>query len=747
MAAPDRPHPLGVHLDAGGARAAVYAAHAEAVQLCLLDRDGTTTAVVDLGGPTHGVWHGRVDGVTAGQRYGLRVHGPWEPERGHRHNPAKLLLDPYARAVTGTSHLHPAVFGHVTDDEGDPVDGPLVHGGAARIDEQDSAPHVPHAVLVEPPSADPDERPRVPWAQTVVYEAHVRGLTMRHPDVPEAIRGTYAALGHPAVTSYLRALGVTTLELLPVQAIGHEPALLRRGTANYWGYNTLGFFAPEARYASEGARRHGPAAVLGELREAVRALHVAGLEVLLDVVYNHTAEGGSDGPTLSWRGLDAASYYRLDGRGRDVDLTGCGNTLDFAHPRVVQMTLDSLRYWVQAFGIDGFRFDLAPALARGRDGYDPEHPFLVAARTDPVLADVKLVAEPWDLGPHGWRTGQFPPPFAEWNDRFRDGARGFWLADVGELARGESRGHGVRDLATRLAGSADLFARGAAADSTLRGPLASVSFVTAHDGFTLADTVAYERKHNAANGEGSTDGHDDNRTWNHGVEGPTDDGTVLGARRRSMRNLLATLALATGVPMITAGDEAGRTQRGNNNAYCLDDETTWLDWDLAPWQRDLLATTRELLRLRREYPALRQSRFFDGRPVYPDGTTDLAWFADDGTPMDHDRWHDTGVRTVQMYLHGAPVDHQSVLVVVHGRLDTTTVTLPGRPWGGGYSSLLDTADETPHPSDGELPPGAELEVAGPSVRVYAVRPDPPSRLDFLRDQALRYTPGEVYRSA
>jgi len=713
-------NPLGVHLVDGGAHAAVYAAHAEAVQVCLLDDAGATTRTVDLAAPTHGVWTGRLDGVTAGQRYGLRVHGPWDAARGHRHNPAKLLIDPYARALTGGLTLHPAVFGHVTDDDGAPVDGRADHGGTARLDEQDSAPHVPHAVLVEPPTADPAGRPRVPWADTVIYEAHVRGLTMTHPDVPEAIRGTYAALGHPAVTTHLRDLGVTTLELLPVHAIGDEVALLRSGRRNYWGYNTLSFFAPEPRYAMASARQAGPAAVLEELADAVAALHAAGIEVVLDVVYNHTAEGGTDGPTLSWRGLDAASYYRLDGRGRDVDLTGCGNTLDFAHPRVVQMALDSLRYWVQAFGVDGFRFDLAPALARGRDGFDADHPFLVAARTDPVLADVKLIAEPWDLGPHGWRTGQFPPPFAEWNDAFRDGVRTFWLADAGGAAR-EGDGHGVRDLATRLAGSVDLFAHGASPDSSLRGPLASINFVTAHDGFTLADAVAHERRRNWSNGEENTDGHGDNRTWNHGVEGPTDDEQVLAARRRSMRNLLATLALSTGVPMLTAGDEVGRTQGGNNNAYSTDDETTWLDWDPQPWQQDLLATTRELLRLRRAYPALRQSRFFDGRPVHPDDTTDLAWFTDDATPMDHERWHHPGVRTVQMYLHGEGVGHDSVLVVVHGGHEPVAVHLPTQPWATSYRLLLDTSHETPSPRGAELEPGADVRLRPLSLQVYVAR--------------------------
>ncbi len=425
-------------------------------------------------------------------------------------------------------------------------------------DDRDSAPFVPRSVvLADGFDWGDDRRPDVPWSQTVVYEAHVRGLTQRLPGVPEHLRGTYAGLAHPATVEHLTSLGVTTVELLPVHAFTHEPALARRGARNYWGYNTLSFFAPHAAYASVA----DPAAVLREVKGMVRLLHQAGLEVVLDVVYNHTAEQGREGATLSWRGLDNQAYYRLDDNGRDVDVTGCGNTLDLCHPRAVQLALDSLRYWAEQVHVDGFRFDLATALARGRDdAFDPDHPFLVALRTDPVLSRLKLVAEPWDVGPHGWRTGQFPPPMAEWNDRFRDTVRTFWLADAARAARGEP-GHGVRELATRLSGSQDLFGVGD------RGPLASVNYLAAHDGFTVADTTAYERKHNEANGEGNRDGHDDNRSWNHGVEGDSEVPAVVAARRRSIRSLLGTLLLSTGVPMLAAGDELGRTQGGNNNAY------------------------------------------------------------------------------------------------------------------------------------------------------------------------------------
>ncbi len=735
------PWPLGVHLGAegDGARAAVFAAHAEAVEVCLFEgpageppRDEQR---VTLPHCTDGVWHGLVPGARAGQRYGLRVHGPWDPDEGHRHNPAKVLLDPYARLIEGETNWGQAVFGHAVDDQWRPVDGHPTHGGARHIDPTDSAGAVPLGVLVPPHAPATSSElgsPAHRWDRTVVYEAHLRGLTMRHPAVPEGQRGTWAGLAHPAVVEYLVGLGVTAVELLPVFAIGDEAALVRRGTRNYWGYNTLSFFAPEPRYVSAAARVQGPAAVLGEVSTAVQTLHAAGLEVLLDVVYNHTCEAGADGPTLSWRGLDNASYYRLDEHGRDVDVTGCGNTLDFSHPRVVAMALDSLRYWVQTFGVDGFRFDLAPALARGggrREGYDPDHPFLVAARTDPVLQRTKLVAEPWDLGTHGWRTGQFPPPFAEWNDRFRDGVRSFWLADVASTrAHWSSAGHprprgDLSELATRMAGSSDYFSVARSADLVTRSAWASVNFVTAHDGFTLADTVAYEQKHNEANGEGNRDGHSDNRTWNHGVEGVSDDAQLLAERRASVRALLGTLLLSTGTPMLTAGDERYRSQGGNNNAYCIDDETTWLDWSDAPEADDLTAHLHALLDLRRRHAVLRRAHRPDGRQVHTDGTTDLAWFGPDGTRMDDDRWHEPSLRTLAMFLHGEPVRSDSVLVLVQGQHEPVEVTLPGPPWASRWELLWDSGVERP---DGLVQvsdlPGEAVTVAARTVRLYRARP-------------------------
>ena len=700
----------------------MFASHADRVEVCLVEGDGSVSRTVHLPERTEGVWHGFLPDVRPGQRYGLRVHGAWDPDRGHRHNPAKLLLDPYARAVEGEIAWSQGVFGHAVDESLHPVDGEARHGGTRRLDASDSLGHVPLGVVTQAPVADGARRPRVPWGDTVVYEAHLRGLTARHPDVPAELRGTWAGLAHPAVVGYLVDLGVTAVELLPVFAIGDEPALVRRGMRNYWGYSTLSFFAPEPRYATEAARAGGGAAVVAEVAAAVEALHDAGLEVLLDVVYNHTCEGGAAGPTLSFRGIDNASYYRLDDHGRDVDVTGCGNTLDFSHPRVVQLALDSLRYWVQAYGVDGFRFDLAPALARGGsahgDAYDPDHPFLVATRTDPVLCDAKLVAEPWDLGTHGWRTGQFPPPWAEWNDRFRDDVRTFWLADAApHRAGGTSE---LRHVATRLAGSSDHFGTSASADRVERPNSASVNFATAHDGFTLADALAYEHKHNEANGENNSDGSSDNRTWNHGVEGDTDDEAVLAARAGSARAVLATLVLAVGTPMVTAGDELGRTQRGNNNAYCLDDETVWVDWATA--DTDLTAHVRALLRLRRDQPVLRQGRRFTGRPVHADGTTDLAWFAPDGALMDSERWHDHDLRTLQMYLHGGDAGGDSLLVVVNGSAHPVPVRLPAGPWATGYTMLWTSATASPvDPPEASLTPG-DLRTS-PQRSVQVLRAD------------------------
>ncbi|WP_265521943.1 glycogen debranching protein GlgX [Oerskovia flava] len=731
--------PLGVHVTDGGVDVAVLASHATAVDLCLID-DGSPAGFserrVPLEGPTYGVWHAHVPGVHEGQRYGFRVHGPWDPAAGLRHNPAKLLVDPYARGLVGELDHDPAVCGHVAT--GDPRDGGLSGDAYGPADDRDSLPHVPHSVVVAPRDHHPPvRRPHVPWADTVVYEAHVRGLTHGLEALPPELRGTYAGLAHPATIEHLHSLGVTTLELLPIHAFASEQHLVAKGLTNYWGYSTLGFFAPHAPYATRAAREAGPSAVLDEVRGMVHLLHEAGIEVLLDVVYNHTCEGGPDGLHVSWRGLDNAVYYLHDGSAPATlaDVTGTGNTLDFRRPRVIQMALDSLRFWAEEVGVDGFRFDLAVTLGRGEHGYDPNHPFLVALQTDPVLSGLKLVAEPWDVGPGGWRTGQFPPPFAEWNDRFRDATRQFWLADAREASHGR-QGHGVRELATRLAGSADLF--GHSDPPLVRGPVASVNYVTAHDGFTLADLVAYEHKRNEANGEDGRDGTNDNRSWNHGFEGRLDtvaSGTeahlepgveIAPLRRRSIRNLLATLILAAGTPMLTAGDESGRSQRGNNNAYAQDNEISWVSWDLSPWRQDLRATTAHLLALRREHPALRADSFFLGQPRHTvtERVPDLAWFTAVGTVVDHDTWHDPATRTLQMIRTAPVAGARDVLVVLNGSLDAVPATLANaRSEPVGWELVWDSNWE--HPDDREssngdlhVQAGDEVQLEPLSVHVY-----------------------------
>ncbi|MGO0574943.1 glycogen debranching protein GlgX [Ornithinimicrobium panacihumi] len=655
----DTPPPLGITRNGAGTEIAVLARHATGVEVCIFDGDGERR--IPLTRNAYGIWWDTVEELTPGTRYGLRVDGPWEPYEGHRHNRDKLLLDPYGQSVDGSVEWAPELYGHTVDKHG--------HGDPELRDARDSAAYLPRNVVVDHDSFDwgEDRLPTTRWTDTVIYEAHVKGLTMRHPDVPPELRGTYAALGHPAVIDHLLSLGVTSVELLPIHAYASEPALVRQGLVNYWGYNTLGFFAPHPGYAAA----KDPQGVVDEVKGAVKALHAAGLEVLLDVVYNHTAEQSAwSGPTLSWRGIDNRTYYRLDARGRDIDVTGCGNTLDLRQPMVARMVLDSLRHWVDEYHVDGFRFDLAPALARGKDdAYDRDHAFHVALQTDPVLSRVKLIAEPWDVGVHGWRTGQFPAPFAEWNDRYRDSARSFWLADVGRQLAGRP-GHGVRELATRLAGSADLFTE------ENRGPIASVNFVTAHDGFTMADLTAYEQKDNYANGEDNRDGHGDNRSWNHGVEGPTDDPTVLANRNRSIRNLMATLLMSTGVPMVLAGDEMGRTQDGNNNAYCQDNQITWLRWDLKPWQEDLLADTRELVALRRELHALRPRQFplFDAQP----GRTRLRWFDEWAGVLGEEDWLDPWRRNVvavhDTLHHGE--GRQAVALVLNAGPDRLEIVAP-----------------------------------------------------------------------
>ena len=701
---PGQPWPLGATWHGEGTNFAVFSETAEAVDLCLFDQAGSERRLRLPDVSAH-VWHGYVPDVGPGQRYGYRVHGPYEPDSGLRHNPAKLLLDPYAHAIEGRVDWDPAVFGYRA-------------GGDDTVpDERDSAPHVPRSVVVHDsfPWGD-DRRPNVPWADTVIYEAHVRGFTMRHPEVPEHQRGTYAAMGSPVVVDYLRQLGVTTVELLPVHQFVAEHGLVERGLTNYWGYSTIGFFAPEARYATSSAGGQQ----VQEFKAMVRNLHAAGIEVILDVVYNHTAEGSHLGPTLSFRGLDNRAYYRtVDQIPRFyMDYTGTGNTLNVRHPQVLALIMDSLRYWVQEMHVDGFRFDLASALARSFHEVDRLSAFFDLIHQDPVVSRVKLIAEPWDLGEGGYQVGNFPVLWTEWNGRYRDTMRDFW--------RGAPTG--VADIAYRLTGSSDLY------QSDGRRPYASINFVTAHDGFTLGDLVSYNDKHNQANGEGNRDGTDDNRSWNCGAEGPTDNPEVTDLRERQTRNFLASLLLSQGVPMLLAGDEIGRTQGGNNNAYCQDNETSWVDWDLDLERVALLDFTRTLISLRRRHPVFRRRRFFHGQAIYGSRVKDIGWFTPDGVEMDEERWRAPDISTLGVFLNGDEIPDRgprgerivdvSYLLLLNGGGEPALFTLPGHPWGKEYELVADTGLAFVLPSGAEAPSyqsGEELSMASRSLAVLRKR--------------------------
>ncbi|SDM20037.1 glycogen debranching protein GlgX [Streptomyces wuyuanensis] len=712
---PGAPTPLGARYRVGpdgvaGTNFALWAGGAEAVDLCLFDESGAEVRL-PLTELTHEIRHGFVPGVGPGQRYGFRVHGRWDPWTGARWNPAKLLLDPYARAVDGEYALPPEVYGHVRD-------WPQQHVADTVRDDRDSAPYVPKGVVVHDDAPDDewadDRRPKTPWADSVIYELHVRGFTKLHPGIPPELRGTYAGLAHPAAIGHLVRLGVTAVELLPVHQFAHEDHLLRRGLRNHWGYNSIGYFAPHAGYSASGTGGQQ----VGEFKRMVRALHEAGIEVILDVVYNHTAEAGELGPTLSLKGVDNRGYYRLqpDAR-RYADYTGCGNTLHVVQPQVLRLITDSLRYWVTEMGVDGFRFDLAAALARSMHDVDMLSPFLAVIAQDPVLRRVKLIAEPWDVGNGGYQVGAFPPLWTEWNDRYRDAVRDFWRGALPDL----------RDLGYRVSGSSDLYAWGG------RRPYASVNFVTAHDGFTLRDLVSYERKHNEANGEGNRDGTNDNRAWNCGVEGETDDPAVNALRRRQIRNLLTTLLLSTGVPMLVAGDEMGRTQGGNNNAYCQDNEIGWLDWSLPdrPGPRGLLALTSRLLALRGAHPVLRRRAFFSGRPQTADGLRDLAWFTTRGTEMTEQDWYAPS-STLALFLsgrdipgrdaRGAQVTDDSFLTILHAAGRPTSFQLPGPPWAEEYELVVDTSLEDQSAAPGTVYRGGErVTVPERSVLLLRVR--------------------------
>jgi glycogen operon protein len=669
---PGESYPLGATWDGEGVNFALFSENATAVELCLYEgaAGDRELARVELKERTDLVWHVYVPHLAPGQRYAYRVHGPYDPGGGHRFNPAKLLLDPYARAIDGEVVVNETMFAY-----------PLGHpeGDLVR-DDRDSGPFMPKCVVLAPADKRQVERLALAWNGEPIYELHVKGFTRLNPDVPEPLRGTYAALASQPVLAYLERLGVRSVELMPVHQFVVEMHLRERGLTNYWGYNSIGFFAPDPRYSSRGAS----GGQVEEFRAMVRALHEAGIEVILDVVYNHTAEGNHLGPTLSFRGIDNASYYRLSSQDPRyyVDYTGCGNTLNMLNPRPLQIIMDSLRYWALEIGVDGFRFDLASALARGLHEVDRLHAFFDIIHQDPVISRLKLIAEPWDVGEGGYQVGNFPPLWSEWNGRYRDTVRDFW--------RGADRTLG--ELAFRFTGSSDLYQ----ADG--RRPFASVNFVTAHDGFTLRDLVSHDEKHNEANGEGGRDGENENRSWNCGVEGPTDDPGVSALRRRQQRNFLATLLLSQGVPMLLAGDESGRTQGGNNNAYGQDNEISWLDWKSA--DRGLYDFVRKLIALRRQHPTFRRRRWFHGRDIHGERVHDLAWFTVEGNPMSEEHWGEGFAKSLAVFVNGdsvgavgargAPVVDDTFFVLFNAHHEPLPFTLPRGDWGRRWTIVIDT---------------------------------------------------------
>jgi len=668
---PGRPYPLGSTWDGEGVNFALYSEHAEKVELCLFDLSGKReTLSVALPEQTDMVWHGYMPEVRPGQLYGYRVYGPYVPQQGHRFNLHKLLLDPYGKQIQGTIKWADSHFGYRVGSKQEDL----------SFDRRDNAIGMPKNRVIDSAFTwGSDTPPNIPWHETVIYELHVKGFTMRHPDVPEHLRGTYAGLASAPVIEYLTRLGVTSIELMPVHSFVDDRQLVERGLRNYWGYNSIGFLALEPRYLSTSSHH--------EFKTMVKTLHSAGLEVILDVVYNHTAEGNHLGPTLSLKGIDNSTYYRLmpDNPRFYMDYTGTGNTLNMQHPRVLQLIMDSLRYWVLEMHVDGFRFDLAATLARELHEVDRLGAFLDIIHQDPVLSQVKLIAEPWDLGEGGYQVGNFPVGWAEWNDRYRDTVRSYWKGDGGV----------VGDLAYRLTGSSDLYAHSG------RRPYASVNFITAHDGFTLQDLVSYNDKHNEANGEGNRDGNNNNRSWNCGVEGPTDDPNILALRARQKRNLLATLFLSQGVPMLYAGDGMGHTQQGNNNAYCQDNEISWLDWNLQPQDRDFLAFVQRMINLRKRHPVFRRRRFFQGRPIKGANVKDVLWLNPNGNEMSEEEWRDPNARCIGMFLAGQGLDEtdqrgrkigdENFLVLLNAHHEDIGFTLPTFHPGSRWVAWMDTA--------------------------------------------------------
>ena len=700
---PGAAYPLGATWDGWGTNFALFSEAAERVELCLFDEAGTESRI-ELGEVDGFVWHGYLPAISPGQRYGYRVHGPYEPRRGSRCAPSKLLLDPYGKAVEGDVTWDEALFDYQWTDPRKP-------------NMANSAPFMPKNIVINPFFDWGNDRPpRIPYHETVIYEAHVRGLTLRHPEVPLHQRGTYAGLAHPAVIGHLRRIGVTAVELLPVHQFVPEQAMIARGLTNYWGYNTIGFLAPHNRYCSAGQRGEQ----VGEFKTMVKALHQAGIEVILDVVYNHTAEGDGRGPTLSFRGIDNRAYYRIDDRepSRYIDYTGCGNSLNVRHPHSLQLIMDSLRYWTLEMHVDGFRFDLASALARELHDVDRLSTFFDLVQQDPVVSQVKLIAEPWDVGEGGYQVGNFPPLWTEWNGKYRDTVRDFWRGQPATLP----------EFASRLTGSSDLY------ETSGRRPVASINFVTCHDGFTLADLVSYNDKHNEANGEDNRDGTDDNRSWNCGVEGPAEDPAIVELRARQQRNFLTTLFFSQGTPMLLAGDEMSRTQGGNNNAYCQDNEISWVDWSRANIERDLLAFMHRLAKLRRQHPVFRRRRFFTGAFVAGTdrGTTDIAWLTPAGEEMTKADWSASYAKSVAVFLNGSaisepdprgdPVTDLKFLLLFNAGAEPITFTLPEMRLGIDWEIVIDTTSPRGDPVDaiGFLPK-TKVEVAGRTVIVLRSR--------------------------
>jgi isoamylase len=668
---PGRPYPLGATYDGGGTNFALFSEVAERIELCLFGDDGSETRL-PLPERDGLIWHGYVPRVGPGQRYGYRVHGPYDPAGGLRCNPAKLLLDPYAKAIDGDVVWNEALFGY--------------HFGAPESrNDLDSAPYAMRSVVINPYFDWKDDRPlRIPYHETVIYEAHVRGMTMTHPDIPEDVRGTYAAIAHPAMVEHFHRIGVTAVELMPVHQFVHDSTLAEKGLRNYWGYNTIGFFAPHNGYTCFGSRGEQ----VQEFKSMVRSLHRAGIEVILDVVYNHTAEGNHLGPTLSFRGIDNTAYYRLVDHDRRYyyDTTGTGNSLNVRHHDALRLIMDSLRYWVTDMHVDGFRFDLAASLAREFHEVDRLSAFFDLVNQDPVVSQVKLIAEPWDVGEGGYQVGRFPPLWTEWNGKYRDTVRDFWRGEPASLA----------EFASRFTGSSDLY------EADNRRPIASINFVTAHDGFTLNDLVSYNEKHNEANGEDNRDGESHNRSWNCGAEGPTDSSEIRVLRERQKRNLLATLLLSQGVPMISHGDELSRTQDGNNNVYCQDSELSWIDWKDAREHEVLTEFAASLTRLRKQHPVFRRRRFFQGRPIQGSNIEDIAWLRPDGEQMSDEDWRVGFARSVGIFLNGRgiperdelgrPIVDDSFLLLINAHHQQITYTLPGEAFGRFWEIVVDTAD-------------------------------------------------------